>query len=75
MHSGVLWAEGHFSAMLEIAQPILLLTIGKGNGGCNSGSFEDLQSETSTECNAARENYRNKPVSPKYPVVVVGIQQ
>lgn len=61
--------------MLEIATPILFLTIEKCNRDCNSGSFLDVCSETSTEFNAFRENYGNKTISPKYTLIVVGIQQ
>lgn len=40
--------------MLEIATQILFLTIEKCNRDCNSGSFLDLHSETSTEFNAVK---------------------
>lgn len=61
--------------MLEVATPILFLTIEKCIRDCNSGSFLDLYSETSTEFNAVRENYGNKTISTKYTLIVVGIQQ
>lgn len=61
--------------MLEIATQILFLTIEKYNRDCNSGSFLDLHSETSTELMLLRENYGNKTISPKYTLIVVGIQQ
>lgn len=75
MHYRVLWAEGHFSMMLEIATPVLFLTIEKCIRDCYSGSFLDLHRETSTKCNAVREDYGNKTISLKYTLTVVGIQQ
>jgi len=61
--------------MLEIATPTLFLTIEKYNRDCNSGTFLDIHSETSIEFNAVRENYGNKTISPKYTLIVAGIQQ
>lgn len=44
--------------MLEITTLILFLTIKKKwNRHCNSGSLLDLNSKTSTEFHAVRENY------------------
>lgn len=61
--------------ILGIATAILFLTTEKCNRGCNSGSFLNLHSETSTELNAARKKHRNKTISPKYTLIIVGIQQ
>lgn len=45
------------------------------NRGCNSGSLLELYSKTSIEFSAVRENYRNKTISPKHPLLAVTIQQ
>lgn len=46
----------------------------KCNGDCNSGSLLELYSKASIEFSAVRENYTNKTISPKYPLLAVTIQ-
>lgn len=61
--------------ILEIATAILFLTTEKCNRDCNSASFLNLRSETSTELNVARKKHRNKTIKPKYTLIIAGIQQ